>query len=176
MRVCVQHRVSEWRLRCDAARSSDVRKRNLEAIVQFCDAMSIASYDAVGTGGGGSPSAPSKEPSVKRGGVVVGTIHQAKGLEYDRVYLPGLSDGAMPLLPRGLQPNSLELVEHFEEERRILYVAMTRARSSLVLSWPCARRLVRARQRALHCVRGLEGALWREAARMLQLHAAAAGL
>lgn len=57
--------------------------------------------------------------------VSVMTYHGAKGLEFDRVYLPGLNYGKVPhgrMLKR----------EELEEERRMFYVALTRAKSSLV--------------------------------------------
>ncbi|KAL1510275.1 hypothetical protein AB1Y20_006597 [Prymnesium parvum] len=108
------------------AASLDPAASNIEQVAQFCDAMALASHD--------SASSPAKEDDAHA--VVVSTIHQAKGLEWDVVYIPGLTDGVIPLVPRGLLPNSLELVEHYEEERRLMYVAITRARRSLVLSWP----------------------------------------
>ena len=59
-------------------------------------------------------------------GVRVMTMHACKGLEFDRVYLPALNEGIMPGR-RCREP------EDFEEERRLLYVAMTRARDHLEL-------------------------------------------
>lgn len=57
------------------------------------------------------------------------TIHLAKGLEFDRVFVAGVSEGILPH-SRSLSSNS-----ELEEERRLLYVAMTRARSHLALSF-----------------------------------------
>ena len=59
-------------------------------------------------------------------GVRVMTMHVCKGLEFDRVYLPALNEGIIPGR-RCSQP------QDFEEERRLLYVAMTRARDHLEL-------------------------------------------
>jgi DNA helicase-2/ATP-dependent DNA helicase PcrA len=59
-------------------------------------------------------------------GVRVMTMHACKGLEFDRVYLPALNEGIIPGR-RCTQP------QDFEEERRLLYVAMTRARDHLEL-------------------------------------------
>ena len=56
------------------------------------------------------------------------TMHGAKGLEFDRVYLPFLTEEEIPG-SRSLGKESIE------EERRLLYVAMTRARQSLWMSW-----------------------------------------
>ncbi|MFZ5785576.1 MAG: ATP-dependent helicase [Acidobacteriota bacterium] len=66
--------------------------------------------------------------------VQLSTLHAAKGLEFDAVFLVGLEDGLLPLR-RGDDPGDVE------EERRLAYVGMTRARRRLCLSWARARRL-----------------------------------
>ncbi|MCU1437096.1 MAG: uvrD3 [Naasia sp.] len=66
------------------------------------------------------------EPTVEA--VTLATLHSAKGLEWERVYLAGLSEGYLPIL-------YAKTPETVEEERRLLYVGITRARSALQLSW-----------------------------------------
>jgi DNA helicase-2/ATP-dependent DNA helicase PcrA len=61
------------------------------------------------------------------------TIHQAKGLEFDVVFVIMLCDGLFP------SERSLETDQGVEEERRLLYVAITRARNELYLSYPLVR-------------------------------------
>jgi DNA helicase-2/ATP-dependent DNA helicase PcrA len=61
------------------------------------------------------------------------TIHQAKGLEFDVVFVIMLCDGMFP------SARSLESAEGEEEERRLMYVAITRARNELYLSYPLIR-------------------------------------
>ncbi len=56
------------------------------------------------------------------------TVHAAKGLEFDCVFITGLEEGLFP------HENSLSSVEGLEEERRLMYVAVTRARKRLYLS------------------------------------------
>jgi DNA helicase-2/ATP-dependent DNA helicase PcrA len=61
------------------------------------------------------------------------TIHQAKGLEFDVVFVIMLCDGLFP------SARSLESAEGEEEERRLMYVAITRAKNELYLSYPLIR-------------------------------------
>ncbi|MDB6125766.1 MAG: UvrD/REP helicase [Pedosphaera sp.] len=65
--------------------------------------------------------------------VRLSSIHQAKGLEFDVVFLIMLCDGLFP------SARSLDTAEGEEEERRLLYVAITRARNELYLSYPLIR-------------------------------------
>lgn len=65
-------------------------------------------------------------------GVTLATMHAAKGLEWDAVYCCGLQEGSMPI-------TYADTPEAIEEERRLLYVGITRARRDLWLSWSLAR-------------------------------------
>jgi DNA helicase-2/ATP-dependent DNA helicase PcrA len=65
-------------------------------------------------------------------GVTLASLHAAKGLEWDAVYLVGCSDGLMPI-------SMAEGPAAIAEERRLLYVGMTRARTVLRLTWSQAR-------------------------------------
>lgn len=67
-------------------------------------------------------------------GVTLMTLHTAKGLEWPVVALTGLEDGLFPLARATEQENGLE------EERRLCYVGITRAKDKLYLSWARARR------------------------------------
>ncbi|MGV0837494.1 ATP-dependent DNA helicase UvrD2 [Mycolicibacterium thermoresistibile] len=79
--------------------------------------------------------ADARHPPIVQG-VTLASLHAAKGLEWDAVFLVGLADGTLPIshaLAHG--PDS----EPVEEERRLLYVGVTRARVHLALSWALAR-------------------------------------
>ena len=65
-------------------------------------------------------------------GVTLASLHAAKGLEWDTVFLAGLTDGTVPII-------YAQSPEAIEEERRLLYVGVTRARDRLFLSWALAR-------------------------------------
>ncbi len=66
--------------------------------------------------------------------VTLMTVHSAKGLEFPKVFVTGLEDGLFPLLREGSEGNDLQ------EERRLMYVAVTRARQQLFLSYAKRRR------------------------------------
>src|SRR6266702_3706305 len=74
--------------------------------------------------------AAERAPQVE--GVTVASLHAAKGLEWDVVFLPGLTEGNLPIV-------HAEGDEAVAEERRLLYVGVTRARQQVLLSWPLAR-------------------------------------
>src|SRR6267378_780674 len=63
--------------------------------------------------------------------VTLSTVHQAKGLEWRAVFIIWMTDGMFP------SGRSLESVEAIEEERRLFYVALTRAKDELYLTYPC---------------------------------------
>jgi DNA helicase-2/ATP-dependent DNA helicase PcrA len=65
-------------------------------------------------------------------GVTLASLHSAKGLEWDAVFLVGLSEGTLPT-------TYAKTAEQVEEERRLLYVGITRARQWLWLSYAVAR-------------------------------------
>jgi len=67
-------------------------------------------------------------------GVTLMTLHTAKGLEWPVVVLAGMEDG---LFPSG---RALESVDGLDEERRLCYVGITRARDALLMTWARARR------------------------------------
>ena len=61
------------------------------------------------------------------------TIYRAKGLEWQSVFVPGCNEGLMPCATAESSGQSKELVQDVEAERRLFYVAVTRAKSSLHL-------------------------------------------
>lgn len=67
---------------------------------------------------------PDKEELIQKDGIRLITMHSAKGLEFDRVYLPDVNEGVIP-------GRRCRTEAELEEERRLLYVAITRAKKEL---------------------------------------------
>ncbi|MFJ3822408.1 ATP-dependent DNA helicase UvrD2 [Streptomyces nodosus] len=65
-------------------------------------------------------------------GVTLASLHSAKGLEWDAVFVVGVAEGMMPI-------TYAKTDEQIEEERRLLYVGVTRAREHLHISWALSR-------------------------------------
>ena len=78
----------------------------------------------------GHRAAAAHAPTIQ--GVTIASLHAAKGLEWDAVFLVGLHDGMLPI-------SRARTAEQVEEERRLLYVGITRARVHLQLSFALAR-------------------------------------
>ena len=95
----------------------------------------FANVDAMDEGVGADGSNLT-EQSETVGAVTLITLHQAKGLEFDMVFIAGVTEG---LLPHAMALN-VQSQEDYEaacgEERRLLYVGMTRAKRRLHIMWP----------------------------------------
>jgi DNA helicase-2/ATP-dependent DNA helicase PcrA len=86
-------------------------------------------------------------------GVTLASLHAAKGLEWDAVFVVGLVDGTVPI--QYALSSGAETTQAIEEERRLLYVGVTRARRWLSLSWALSRSAGGRRSR--RCSRFLHG-------------------
>ncbi|MEV0245457.1 ATP-dependent DNA helicase UvrD2 [Nocardia sp. NPDC050712] len=87
-------------------------------------------------------------------GVTLASLHAAKGLEWDAVFLVGLVDGTLPIQHVLSGDGTVSDPAALEEERRLFYVGVTRAREHLRLSWALSRnqgsRRTRRRSRFLN--------------------------
>ncbi|MFT3755566.1 MAG: DNA helicase II [Pseudoxanthomonas sp.] len=99
----------------------------IEPEVRTSELVDFLSYAALEAGEG--------QAQADEDGVQLMTLHSAKGLEFPLVFLVGLEDGLFP------SNRSLEESGRLEEERRLAYVGITRARQKLVLTYAEARRL-----------------------------------
>src|SRR5699024_10481222 len=109
------------------------RWESLEALVHLADDLAALDPDTRVPGFVAEldrRAAEQHAPTVQ--GVTLASLHAAKGLEWDVVYIIGVSEGLLPV-------SMAEGADRIEEERRLLYVGLTRARRELVLSWAAAR-------------------------------------
>lgn len=109
------------------------RWHNLAALVRLADDLAVARPEAgladfVEELAGRA--ADQHVPTVE--GVTLASLHAAKGLEWEAVFLVGLVDGTLPLV-------HATTTAQVAEEQRLLYVGITRARRHLTLSWALAR-------------------------------------
>jgi len=112
----------------DGARGRATRRRVLAALLAWA-----APYPTLGALRAAIEEARRRLPSLHRpdAALTLATIHGTKGLEFDDVAVAGLDDGRFP--NRRTLDEAAEPERALEEERRLAYVAWTRARRSLVL-------------------------------------------
>jgi DNA helicase-2/ATP-dependent DNA helicase PcrA len=99
---------------------------------QYTDVMEFLAQLSLMSNVDGDPSSQGRRKQEEQKGVTLSSIHQAKGLEWKVVFLIWLADG---MFPNGkiLEADDNKMLE---EERRLFYVALTRAKDQLYLSYP----------------------------------------
>jgi len=135
---------SGYRNALEAERSaeSEARRENLKELVAASEEF-IGSQEAFGVTEVTLESfldsialvADTDEIDAGAGGVTLMTLHSAKGLEFPAVFLTGMEEGVFP------HSRSMDDPEELEEERRLCYVGITRAKQRLVLSCALHRRI-----------------------------------
>ena len=125
---------SGWRKEMpDAGRAAQETWESLNTLVDLADEFALTHTDAtVRDFVAHLDERNDQEHAPTANAVTLASIHAAKGLEWDSVFVIGLSDGLLPI-SRAKTPAA-----HLEE-RRLLYVAVTRAKNNLFLSWAKAR-------------------------------------
>lgn len=125
----------------DAAGEEDLRDRRANIEELGVAAAQFAAMQAAGDGGGtlldwlSECSLLTDADRTREGDrVLLLTVHNAKGLEFDAVCVAGLEEGLMP------HASSLDSGDQLEEERRLFYVALTRARDEVLLTAAAYRR------------------------------------
>jgi ATP-dependent DNA helicase UvrD/PcrA len=102
------------------------RSKSKAALSGFLDDMLLSERD----------DSDEKDSQLARNAVALMTLHSAKGLEFPRVYLVGMEEGILPHKRSLVMENDSAI----DEERRLCYVGVTRARESLTLSFALTRR------------------------------------
>jgi DNA helicase-2/ATP-dependent DNA helicase PcrA len=109
--------------------NAEMRIEDIEQMIRFAlryDSLEMFLSDMTLQGVAGAETEGADDTG---GRVVLSTVHQAKGLEWDVVFLVGMNDGKFPSA-KSLRSNDEE------EERRLFYVGVTRARETLYLCYP----------------------------------------
>ncbi len=134
LRLCAKHEAFRGYLDAEYENARD-RRDDVEQLARFAEQYEDvgAFLDAVTlTGDFSGLMDTAHEQSVAGGfqeAIILSTIHQAKGLEWDTVFLIHLAEGAFP------SERSYENPKEMAEERRLFYVAATRAKKKLVLTY-----------------------------------------
>jgi DNA helicase II / ATP-dependent DNA helicase PcrA len=112
----------------------DTRREDLNTLASFASQYPNAEdfLDQLALLGSAEPAVTARDSGGE--GVVLSSVHQAKGLEWKVVFVIWLTEGMFP------SQRSLANLDSLEEERRLFYVAVTRAEDELYLCWPFIKR------------------------------------
>ncbi len=122
-----------WTLEPPSARGSARDKwESLQALVSQAEAYATDHPGKLGGFVDDLDRRAAEQHAPVAGGVTLTTMHQAKGLEWDAVFVCGVQEGSVPI-------TFAKTPAEIEEERRLLYVGITRARLHLRVSWAAAR-------------------------------------
>jgi DNA helicase-2/ATP-dependent DNA helicase PcrA len=125
--------VMGWTPEAPAARGQTRdRWESLQALVDQAAELASTGVDDLGVFVDDLDRRASEQHAPVAGGVTLATLHAAKGLEWDCVFVVGVCEGTLPI-------TYAESPTAVEEERRLLYVGVTRARKALAVSWAWAR-------------------------------------
>jgi DNA helicase-2/ATP-dependent DNA helicase PcrA len=141
-------------VRRDAAPDGDAARERHAAVVTLLELAEDLVAAEPGTDAAGFLAEVERRAEAESGGTINGvellTYHRAKGLEWEAVFLPALEEGTLPIR-QATEPTELA------EERRLLYVGITRARRHLWLSWARRRTAVTGREGRRSRSRFLDG-------------------
>ena len=118
-----------WSLEAPSGQAGSERWSNMNAIVGWAD---DSSADTLAAFVSELDERVAYQVEPDKAGVELATIHAAKGLEWEAVFLVGVAEGLLPI-------SYAKTAAAREEERRLLYVAVTRARDQLTVSWARSR-------------------------------------
>lgn len=121
----LENEYPNWRDRLEDLEQLGVFAEQYDDLGSFLDAVSLTADFGAQLN---DPTKPEEE--AEGDALVLSTIHQAKGLEWDTVFIVNLSEGGFP------SARALDEEGGLEEERRLFYVASTRARKKLFLTYP----------------------------------------
>lgn len=112
----------------------DVRREDLNTLASFASQYQSPEefLDQLALMGGNDQAPTVRDPSGES--LTLSSVHQAKGLEWRAVFVIWLTEGMFP------SQRSLAIADALEEERRLFYVAVTRAEDDLYLCWPFIKR------------------------------------
>jgi DNA helicase-2/ATP-dependent DNA helicase PcrA len=121
----LENEYPNWQERLDDVEQLAAFAEQYDDLAAFLDAVSLTADFGARVDDPSKPKRESDEDSV-----ILSTIHQAKGLEWDTVFIINLSEGGFP------SGRAMDEEGGLEEERRLFYVASTRARQKLFLTYP----------------------------------------
>ncbi len=134
----------------DSEDSDKVAAAKWTNVLEFCDWMALRCGGALDDATGSTPTeiksllevaqtiallSTVSEREKDQNVVTLSTLHASKGLEWPHVMLVGVTEGMLPFKVGDDEGDELDIAQRLQEERRLMYVGITRAQRSLAVSW-----------------------------------------